>query len=236
MDDDDGKVPGAPKGPGGQSGPATPRPTWVVVLTSLMLLFAAQLFFSGLSSLRVLREPPTATSVLTPTERVAQAMSPEDALVRELSEVTVDRGHPGATTAHAAAQLMMALLVLFVVAAIFLGDPRGRSAALLVGWLGIVYNLGNAVFLMTVVRAGVLALAPTWVALAIKQAGNVEGLTAEDMLGLANTATLVVPLATAAAGIGFCVVLLAFFGGRRGRTLYGLPSDPGRLPDPDNVG
>ncbi len=203
------------------------RPTWLVILTSLMLMFGSQLLFSALTTLRALHaDPPPATSA---TDRPVQITSPEEALVQQLANVLVDRAHPGAVRAHALARLALALMLFYVVAAVFSFDPKGRTAALLAGWLGIAYHIGNALFFILVVRDGIVALAPSWVELAVKQAGA-EAVAGQDLVGLANTLTLIVPVATALGGIAFCVVLLAYFGGRRGRQLYGLDSQTVRLP------
>ncbi len=43
---------------------------------------------------------------------------------------------------------------------------------------------------------------------------------AEQVRALAGAATIFGPLLLAAVGISFCVVVLRFFGGRRGRAFY----------------
>jgi hypothetical protein len=209
-------------GPGIQS---PIRPTWVVVLTSLMLLFAAQLFFTALTTLRSLRAPAPIVD--------ASLSTPEDALVREIgaASAALDRAHPAAVRAHAFARLALALMLFYVVAAVFSYDRRGRAAALLAGWLGILYHVGNALFFIFVVRQSLLAMAPAWANVMLKQGGAMKDMSGEDLIGIADTMTLVVPVALAAAGIAFCIVLLAFFGGSKGRTFYGVRAHDTRLPD-----
>jgi hypothetical protein len=67
---------------------------------------------------------------------------------------------PVALSAHALARLGLGLIYLFAVAAVFSGDKRGRRACLLAGWAGIVASVGNAVFVLLVVRNMVPWLLP----------------------------------------------------------------------------
>jgi hypothetical protein len=223
----------------------TGRPTWVIVLTSLMLLFAAQLFFTALTTLNALRlrartpsssvssSPPL--SVAPPVAASSSFGTPEEQLARELgaASAALDRAHPDAMRAHALARLALALVLFYAVASVFSYDRRGRKVALLAGWLGILYHVGNALFFIFVIRETFLALAPGWVKIAMQQSGPMKDLSGRDWEGIAHTLTLVIPIAVAAGGVAFSFVLLAFFGGRRGRSFYGVV-DPraGRLPDP----
>ncbi len=232
-----------PQGPWGRSRAPVPlptsRPTWLVLMTSMMLMFGAQLFFSGLSKIQALYGEPAAAesgargSVAPPR---FGGGAPEDVLVRQLAAVTIDRAHAKAMTAHAASQVLLALVLFFVVATIFAFDPKGRSAALVAGWLGIAYHVGNALFGLLVLRNGILALAPSWVEVALTQAGATSGapaLTKDELLALASTLTWVIPVGIGVLGVAFCAVFLVYFGGRRGRALYGLPPRPARLPNHD---
>jgi hypothetical protein len=158
-----------------------PRPPrWVVVLALAMLVFGGHLLLGGASMWRALASAPA-----TDAAAILAALA---------------RAHPLAVRIDAAAKVALALLLLFAVAAVFSSDPRARRATLLAAWAGIVYQIGDGLFLYLVVRRHSVA----------------------DVLPL--TDALIV--GTGLVGIAFSVLLLTFFGGRRGRVFFG----PGREP------
>jgi hypothetical protein len=204
-----------------------PRPGWVVALGAIMLILAFPLFLEGLSGLRFDRPADLSpeTAVLTSDEaaklelrrRLAQAFSQVDGNLLRV---------------YAASKLVLAVVMLFAVAAIAANDRRGRAAALAAGWVGIVYHLGSALFFLIVVRAGLLASVPAWIDQVVTMYGGPDpGRSREELLGSASTLVLLVPVTASLLGIGFNLILIRFFGGARGRAFYGgvaveVPNQP----------
>jgi hypothetical protein len=120
--------------------------------------------------------------------------------------------------------VLLALMLLFAVAAVWSSDPRGRAAALVAAWAGIAYHIGEAVYLSVVVRAGLRAAAPTLVTMVA--AGGGQTFTVEQMASAVNLVVLTLSAVTAVVGISFSIVVLVFFGGRKGRLFYGLEQQP----------
>jgi hypothetical protein len=215
--------------PGGQTGPAqrsrptgaaplpSPRPAWVVVLGGVMLLFAFHLFLGGLSGLGGARAASSQEGApLVPG--VDPALT---ALRHALMEAAarLDGTH---LRAHAAAQLALAIVLLFAVAAIATNDRRGRPAALAAAWVGIAYHLGSALFFVFVVRAGLLA-SPGWLDEAVALHGGPDPVRLrQELLSSASTLLLLLPLTVSALGIGFSLIVMRYFGGPRGRAFYGV--------------
>ena len=206
----------------GQRVPAGQRPTWMVVLASLMVVVAFNLFLGGLSALadgpaRLAGIPPDSTG----------APSAEAAATRALQRgmaLALQRVDPLLIQAYAIAKLFLGVLMLFAVAAIATNDSRGRRGTLVAAWVGIAYHVAGALFFVLFVRGRLLDAASEWV----REVQNLQdstfpGGTPEQVLRWANQAFLIFPVGLALLGIGFSVVLIAYFGGNRGRAFYGLP-------------
>ena len=161
------------------------RPTWVVVLAMAMLIFGGGLLQEAASTLRGL--PGRGLSA-------ASGAAPE---VQELVAGVASRAaaHPVAVRLNALSKLVLALLLLYAVAAVFSADPRARGATLLAAWAGIVHQIGDGAFLFLVV----------WP----RSAVELPRVTHAIILG------------TGLLGVAFSVLLLTFFGGRRGRGVFG---------------
>lgn len=208
------------------------RPTWMALLTLAMLVFGGHLLLNGLSILRGARgaTPPPATSTAPAAEGEAGAPASPEALFGNLQATTraLAKAHPWAVRINAVSKVALGALLLFAVAAVYSSDPRGRLATLIAAWAGIAYHVGDALFLFLVVRKVIVAAAPALATLAARQNQGSSGSGA----GAFTTPTAMVTLAdvlivvTGAAGIGFSLVLLRFFGGRRGRAFYGLEQQP----------
>ncbi len=198
------------------------RPTWVVVLAMAMMVFGGHLLMGGLTTMRTLSAASRVPEVITGVE---------GSLAGDLRAVSLvlDQSNPVAVRANVASKLVMALLLLFAVATVWASDPRGRWAVLFTAWAGIAYHLADAVFLYVVVRKGFIAAAPMLVSLA-NQRGVAAPPTVDELVELANNLTAVLSVMTLVVGIAFSWVLLVYFGGRRGRLLYGLerPAHDGR--------
>ncbi len=129
-----------PLGAGAVSGPTAPthRPTWVLVLSSITLLYGGVLLVTGLGDLR-----NPAAAVKPPA---AQPLAPQqEEMRRELIDVNaaIVARHVGAIRGHAAAAVLLALIMLYSAAAAMSRDRHGRTATLTAAWLAIAYQLGS---------------------------------------------------------------------------------------------
>lgn len=219
-----------PKGPSTRTDPALPgpsgqRPTWMVVLASMMAVVAFNLFLPGLSALA---DGPAQLAGVPADDSGLGAVSAQQAAERALRRglaLAFERVDRGALRLYASAKLLVAVLLLFAVAAIAANDRRGRTATLLAAWVAIGYHVAGALFFIFFVRGGLMSAASEWVR-EVEALGREAGAAAgspEQVLRGANQILLVLPLGLAALGIAFSLLLITFFGGRRGRAYYGLP-------------
>jgi hypothetical protein len=185
-----------------------------------MLLAGARLFLGSLTDLRRLATGRSMVEVHL--DGLADAN--QEVLIRgQLAlDEAVDRAHPTAAVVQAVARLALALVFLFAVAAVFSGDSRARPASVIAAWAGMALHLGSGVFLLAVVRHGVADAVPVLQAVATKahaRTGDAP-LAQADLAQMASTLMVQVPLLSAALGVLFCVLLLVYFGGRRGDLFY----------------
>jgi len=185
------------------------RPRWVVVLAMAMLAVGGNLLLGGVAIVRGLSPSRGA-----PTLQDLGAMS-----------IALAAAHPVAVVLNAVSKILFGLLLLYAVAAVFTSDRRARAATLLAAWVGIAYQIGDALFLFLLMRQ---RIAPLLASLAAANGGPTPAPTVQDLAPLTD----VVIFGTALLGIAFSVLLLAFFGGRRGRGFFG----PGRQPRPGHGG
>lgn len=206
----------------GRRVPAGQRPTWMVVLASLMVVVSFNLFLGGLSALA---DGPTRLAG-APVEG-GDAASAEAAATRALQRAMIlalQRVDPLLTRGFAFAKLVLGALLLFAVAAIATNDRRGRRGTLVAAWAGIAYHVAGALFFILFVRGRLLDAAPEWVReVQHLQDAAIPGGTPEQVVSWANQVFVVFPVGLALLGVGFSVVLIAYFGGNRGRAFYGLP-------------
>jgi hypothetical protein len=83
-------------------------------------------------------------------------------------------------------------------------------------------HLGSGAFLLAVVRPGVARAVPVLQEVAAKahaRTGDAPPALA-DLAQLTSTLMVQVPLLSSALGVAFCVLLLVYFGGRRGDLFY----------------
>ena len=248
-------------GPGTAPGPIAPthRPRWLLVLSSVTLMYGGMLLISGLGDLR----NPTAAAKLP----MARPMAPEEeALTRELIDVNaaIVARHATAIRTRAAASVALALILLYSAAAALSRDRHGRTATLTAAWLGIAYQLGSlpvvipiaedyaatsAPILARAIAADLPALAADAGAAAAADPHGALGLEAgkaapaadagaattapaarsgespprsEAVAGFMHSVFIGAPIVTATLGILGSLLLITYFGGRRGRALYGL--------------
>jgi hypothetical protein len=135
------------------------------------------------------------------------------------------RHRPVSLSLHAALRLGLGLVYLFAVAAIFSGDVRGRRAALLAGFAGIVVSAGNALFLEVVVRRMLPWLVPMLThafAQDATRAGR-PGLLPDAVAVHARLFLVDVPMLVTGLGVLWSLLLIAYFRGRRVRLFYNQP-------------
>jgi len=190
----------------------------MVVLAATMLLFGGGELVGGLLALR----DPGARNAI---RNVPRAPAAEEA-ARKLEPVLagiVDRNRQ-ALRADAIASVAFGLFMLYAVAAVLSRDRNGRRLALLTAIFGIAFQLAELPLKMhiakqTVADGGALLLEAF-------SADGVGRTQAELIAALDAIAGLL-----ALVGIGWCVLVIVYFGGRRGRALYGLPQNPVRVPN-----
>jgi hypothetical protein len=198
--------------------PATPRrPLWLALMTSAMLVYAGMSLVDALS---LLRHPQAVTAAAV--EDVARASGQIDA-ARRLAVVSdaVVAAHPLGVRVDAVAAGLVALLTLFAVAAIFSGDRRARRATVAAGWAGVAYQLGALPFGVAMARRAAEAGAPVLQEVLSQNGRDIHGLAAGDVSAALRAAVTMMPVVRSAMGIAWSLALLIFFGGRRGRTVFG---------------
>ena len=192
----------------------THRPTWLTVLTSAMLVYGGITLVGALLTLR----EPKAMSVMAIANMARPTEPPETMQKLEaLSAELVDR-HRGQIRAGALVSLAVGLLTLYAVAAILSRDPLGRRLAMLTACVGIAYQIGSLPLGVVMARQAAAQGGPVLAQVVIDSGRQPSGFTAAQLPQL-----MIIPAILAAAlGVLCCLVLLGYFGGRRGRALYGL--------------
>jgi hypothetical protein len=190
------------------------RPPWLVLLSSFTLIYGGVML---VSSLDALRDPRAGTHF-----PVREAMTePQEELLRQIVDVgaRIAAEHTRAIRFNAAAALPVGLLLLFAAASTMSRDRRGRQFTLLAAWVGIAYQILSATLTFPLIRQYAREAAPQLAQLVAMQAG---GPAANATPEVAAQAVVAFPLFTTALSILGSLVLIRYFGGRRGRILYGL--------------
>jgi hypothetical protein len=232
----------APAGSSGTAGPSAPthRPPWLLILSSITLIYGGLMLVSGLTALR----NPAAAAKFPMTRPLAPE---EEALTRELMAVSSEivGRHSGAIRTRAAISMVVALFMLYSAAAALSRDRHGRTATLIAAWLGIAYQVGTLPLVIPIASDYAQSSAPILIRMvAADNPGNASsdkgaatgGAPAvaaageksdpprpEALASFTQTVFLGVPVATALLGVLGSLLLISYFGGRRGRALYGLP-------------
>ena len=200
--------------------PPTHRPIWMVVLAATMLLSGGLTLVGGLL---MVRDPLSVE--LRALHSVASAPAAEEALkkvepiLREIHE-----RHRVGLRVDAIASIALGLFTLYAVAAVLSRDRNGRRLALLTAVFGIVYQLGELPLSIQMSREFLAAAGPL-LAEITSAGGEAAGRSQAELVATLDAAAARAPL-FAAVGVGWCLLLLVYFGGRRGRELYGLPRRP----------
>jgi hypothetical protein len=200
------------------------RPSWFVLLSALMLAYGGMLLVWGLTAFR----DPQATGRLP----IADTLPPaEETFLQQLAALnkTVIAAHAPAIRARAAAALVLSLLMLYAAAAALARDRHGRAAALGAAWLGIAYQIGTLPLAIPMAREYARASAPLLAQMVkAQQDGGVPvDATPESIASMLQSLLVGLPVVMAVLGVAGSVLLIRYFGGRRGRALYGLLPDRG---------
>lgn len=197
-----------------------PRPRWLVVVSFLTLLVGARFFLASLSDMRKLATGKVTAAAMVDSLHDAQ----KELIVRGqwAVEDVVDRAHPVLAWGHAAARFVLAAVLLFAVSAVFSDDVRSRGAALLGGWGTIFLCVGNAAFVLFVARSGLSAAvqAVQQVAADVYARAGAAPPAPGELADQAHVLMVHVPMFASALGVGFGLLLVMTFGGRRGRLFY----------------
>jgi hypothetical protein len=211
--------------------PAT-RPTWVTILGAMMLLASGSSLVSGLLKVS---DPGVVLPVKTGERGSAQDTATLPGLDSELrvklaaAQAATLRGHRTAVRIEALVEVALALFSLYATAAVMAGDRHGRRLSLLTAGLVIAYLIGCLPLYLSLMRdyadhaSGLLATA-------LQSAGRGTDLPAAELAQAVRSAMIGQPIMVSVVGVVWALVLIAFFGGRRGRRLYGL--EPATRPVP----
>jgi hypothetical protein len=199
--------------------PPASRPTWVLVLGSMMLLASGYSLISGLLKVR---DPAVVLTVIMSDDTVGSEA--EMQLSRQLTALRVAtmQPHRAAVRAEALAEVLLALFALYATAAVLSRDRHGRALVLALGGLVIAYRVATLPVYLSLMR-DFAARGADLLALAILQnANDPSSVKRDDLAQRLHSAMVSEPIIVAVLGVAGALILLGFFGGRRGRALYGL--------------
>lgn len=206
--------------------PPTYRPTWVLIMASVMLMAGGYSLVAGLLKLR---DPAI---VLTMGNHDAAGSEAELQLNRRLAaaRAAAVAPHERKVQIEAVFEVVLALFTLYATAAVWLRDRNGRALALGVGAAGIVYQLGTLPVYLSLMRDYAARGADLLAQVIIQSAA--AGTTPDhgEVTSRLRSAIVGGPVVVTVISIAGSLVLLAFFGGRRGRALYGIDGPPATRP------
>jgi hypothetical protein len=195
-----------------QARPPTHRPTWLLVLSSAMLLHGGFTLVGGLLTVR----DPKAIVAVASRSTIRNSMQPELAeRLTAVDEAVLDR-HLAGVRANAAAGIVFGLYTLYAVAAILSRDRHGRALALGVAAIGLVHQFASLPLAIRMAREVAAASAPFLASAADKATA------AGELAGELEAKSVRPPIALAVFSLLWCSIVVRFFGGRAGRELYGL--------------
>jgi len=204
----------------GRRRPRSPdhRPAWFVLLAGLTLLYGGVLLISSLETWRDLhgakRSPP------------ARALTPaEEEIDNQLAAASerVAAAHARTLRANVVASVPVALFLLFAAAATLSRDRRGRAVTLVAAWMGIAYQLARLWLIFPFTRDLAREWAPLLARLAALQPGGANARVTPEAI---SDIFVAIPIFVAAVAIAGSVVVIRYFGGKRGRVLYGIEPAP----------
>jgi hypothetical protein len=188
------------------------------VLSSLTLFYGGVLLISGLS---MLRDPLAAARVRASAEALPPAM---EAFSKRLGETAlgVVARHQRALRAGAVASIVAALALLYAAAAVLSRDRHGRRAILAAAWLGIAYQAVSLAVVVPLAQDYVSSCASYIVEQARTSKEPRVAADPQAVVTQVRVAVVGIPVVLALLGVGGSAILIWYFGGRRGRRLYGL--------------
>jgi hypothetical protein len=187
----------------------------MLVLAATMLLYGGWTLVGGML---LLRDPAAMARHKIPNVPRAPAAQEAVRAFEPALDAIVAR-HQVGLRVDAVASIVFGLLTLYAVAAVLSRDRHGRLLALLTAVCGIVYQLAELPLNSSIVKETSAAAGPRF--------AEILGLGSEAF-GARSPAEQIAMLEwaialAAAVEVGWCLLLLIYFGGRRGRELYGLP-------------
>jgi hypothetical protein len=198
----------------------TERPTWLSALAVAMLLYGGATLVGGLL---MWRDPKAITALAVRQGQAGRTqLAPE--VTRQLVAIDhaiLDRHRVG-VRANAGASILYGLYTLYAVAAVLSRDRPGRALAIGMAGIGILYQLGGLPLAIGMAQEQAIAATPVLTGVA---GDKVDG--SVDLAGEIRSRFMHPPIVYAVIGVGWCVLILVCFAGRRGRTLYGLEPERG---------
>ena len=200
----------------------TSRPVWVLILSSLMLLTGGYSLIAGMLKFR---DPAV---VLATASGDSAGTDAEVELTRRIAAARLAAVAPrrNAVRAEAVAEIAIALFTLYATAAVISRNRHGRLLSIAVGALGIAYQLITLPVYLSLMRDYAARGSELLAQAIIQSSGQSSGvgttLTGPDVAHRLRSAIVGGPIVVAAIGVCGSLVLMVFFGGRRGRALYGL--------------
>ena len=192
----------------------TNRPVWLIVLALAMALFGTMTLVEGLLTIR----DPKAMVRMTLRD-VAMTPSQEE-VARKIVTIgdAIMARHRTAVRLHGGFSIVFGLWTLYATAAVLSRDRHGRMLALATAVLGTAHRLAVLPLVIGVVGEVAEATGP----LLTDLAGG-AGSTGASLAEAAQRMVIRSVVISAAVGIGWWMLVFFYFGGRRGRELYGLP-------------
>lgn len=195
-----------------------PRPRWLRLFNIILFLYGGSLLLSGLDGLKL--------GGFSSTWSLPSGFSVgsiEELVVRGIGRAagTTDKTFPVLAQTVTISRLVLAGLLLFGAVAISMADVRARVVVMVSAGVGAAYHIGNAIVTLLVVRPQFLA-SPAWQELARDHSDNqaIALNTLSSTRELAGWILLINPLAAGFVGSAFAVLLIRYFGGKKGRAYY----------------
>jgi hypothetical protein len=204
----------------------TYRPTWVLVLTSVMLLAGGYSLIAGMLKLR---DPVV---VLTVGTNDAAGSNAELQLNQQLAAVRLATVGPHRTMVRveAAFEILLSIYTLYATAAVLSRDRRGRTLTLGVGIFGIVYQVATLPVYLSLMSDYATRGADLLAQVVVQSAGGATAPSVPEVAQRLRSAIVGGPIVVTIISVLGALVLLRFFGGPRGKALYGIGGPPSTRP------
>ncbi len=198
------------------------RPPWVTMMASMMLLYGG---LTLVSALFTLREPKAAAVVAIENVSHSSAQPELQRQLDAINEVILGR-YRQAIRLGALISIGVALFTLYAVAAILSRDRHGRFLALCTAAVGIAYELGGLPYGVAMARLAAVDGAPLLAKVFIESGKQPPGTNPVELATRLHAVIVAPPVVAALLGVGWCLIMVVYFGGRRGRTVYGIDVPP----------